>query len=99
MPEGVTITLTLTLKPETADAYCAEIPEMLHGTRAFPGFRDIRVVRNRDNPNQIILIQQWDSSAAYDAYIAWRTETGVIERTASFIAEPPQLVYWDKEIA
>jgi hypothetical protein len=46
----------------------------------------------------VILIEQWASRADYEAYIAFRTERGDMERMAQMVAEPPRLDYWDVSI-
>jgi len=75
MSDGVTIIMTMDVKPEYVDGLAATIPEMIKDTAKRPGFRNIRVVRDG---NKISLIEEWDSEADYDAYIAWRTERGEI---------------------
>lgn len=99
MADGVTVTMVLSLKAEAFAGFCAELPEMLKETRAFAGFRDIRVLLHRDRPGEIILIEEWDTTEAYEAYVAYRTETGVMDRMAAMISAPPRLDYWQQRIA
>jgi len=73
MSDGITIIMTMDVKPEVIDGLVSGLPEMIKDTAQRPGFRNIRVVRNG---NKINLIEEWDSEADYDAYIAWRTERG-----------------------
>jgi len=99
MSDTVTVTLELALKPEAVQDFCTQIPEVLKETREFPGFVDIMVRRNADDPNRVILVEEWETRAAYEAYIAYRTETGFMDALAETITEPPRLNYWDDRIA
>lgn len=98
MPETITVTMVLVLRPEAVEPFRASFPVMVQDTRKFPGFREIRALHNADRPNEVILIEQWDSRADYEAYIVFRTEHGDMERMAQMVAEPPRLDYWDVTI-
>ena len=76
MGGGVSITFDFRLKAEAAEAFLAAGQAILQGTAGFPGFRSIRVVRHRDEPNRVLFVERWDSEDDYRKYIAWRTETG-----------------------
>ena len=82
MSDGVTIIMTMDVKPEVVDALATGFPEMIKDTAKRPGFRNIRIVRNG---NKLNLIEEWDSEADYDAYIAWRTERGEMEALGSMV--------------
>lgn len=78
MSNGVSITFDFQLKLEAVEAFVGGAQGMLQGTSDFPGFRSIRVVRHKDDPNRVLFIERWDSEEAYRKYIAWRTETGTM---------------------
>lgn len=99
MTDGIAVTVTLVLKPEAVESMYINMPILLEETRKFPGFRDIRVLRNADKPNCIILIEAWDSRSAYEAYVKFRTETGAMGKIAQMVTEPPQLDIWEDCIA
>lgn len=94
MSDGVTITLALTLKPEAVGPFCANLPAMFADTAKRKGFRDIKVVRNKENPNKVLFIENWDTEQDYNDYIAWRTERGDMEAMGGVIAAPPQMDVW-----
>lgn len=96
---AVTITLTLNIKEEAVDAFCAGFPEMLKDTSRFPGFQAIRVLRHNSDPSRVILIEDWDSEEAYNAYIAWRTERGDMAAMAGVLAGPPSAEIWSTRVA
>jgi quinol monooxygenase YgiN len=93
MTDGVTITLEMTLKPDAIDAFCAGMPEAIKATAARSGFRDIRIVRHATEP-RVLFIETWDSEADYDAYIAWRQSTGMMDAVAEIVVAPPRKDVW-----
>lgn len=79
MSDGISVTVEMVIKPELVEHFLAGMPEGLKQTGAFPGCRDIRVVRHKSDANKILLIEEWDSEEAHQAYIAWRTERGEMD--------------------
>ncbi|SFR96534.1 putative quinol monooxygenase [Sphingomonas jatrophae] len=96
MSQGVTITLVLPLKPEAVDGFCSGMAEAIKETAKRPGFGSIRVVREGA---KVALIETWESEAAYDAYIAWRTESGSMDTLAQALAGPPEKTVWPTLVA
>lgn len=76
MSDGVIITVEIVIKPELAEQVCASIPAMFDDTVTFKGFRSIRVMRNKDEPNRVLILEHWDKEEHYHAYQAWRGERG-----------------------
>lgn len=76
MPDEVTVTLDLTMKPEAAQKFSQAGSGGLSATKAFPGFREVRILNHQDDPCRFLFVQRWESLDAYHAYIAWRTERG-----------------------
>ena len=76
MSDGVIITVEIVIKPELAEQVCESIPAMFDDTVTFPGFRSIRVVRNKEEPNRLLIVEHWDKEEQYHAYQAWRGERG-----------------------
>jgi quinol monooxygenase YgiN len=66
-----------------------ELVEMLSGalvdTRAFEGCELVEVYTDNDNPDLVILWEKWGSRENYDAYLAWRIETGLMDALAAFM--------------
>jgi quinol monooxygenase YgiN len=99
MANPVTITLVLNLKPEAVAPFCSSLPEMLKDTKKFAGFRSIRIMQHKSDPNQVIFIEEWNSEEDYMKYIAWRTETGAMDGMAAAITAPPKMEVWPTLIA
>ena len=96
--DGVTATVVLEFKSGAADEHLKKMPAMLIETRNFQGFRDIRVLRHEDNPDRLILIEDWDSITDYRAYVAWRTEQGTMDNVGQMLAVPPRIDVWSQRI-
>ncbi len=99
MTESVTVTVVLELKPEAVEPFCQAMPKTLEATGVFAGFRDIRLLRHKDNPNRVIMIEEWDSVEAYQAYVAWRQESGAMDGFADLLAAAPKLDFWTTRVA
>jgi len=95
----VTVTLELALKPEAVDGFCTQIREALIDTRKFAGFIDISILHHADDPTRIIFIEAWETRAAYEAYVAFRTKTGMMAAMAEILTQPPRMNIWDSQIA
>lgn len=97
MSDGVTITFEMTLKPGMGDVVAARLPAMLEETVLRPGYRDIRVVRHKDDSDRILLVETWDSEADHRAYLDWRASRG--ETMDAILASPPVMNVWPTTIA
>lgn len=73
---GVTVTMSVTLRPEQLEGFAERMQAVIDETATRPGFRSIRVVVRRDDPTRVLLIQEWDRGADYQAYRSWRAERG-----------------------
>ena len=54
-------------------------------TRAFEGSESIETYIDQDNPDHVILWEKWATRENYEAYLAWRMETGMLELIAPFM--------------
>jgi quinol monooxygenase YgiN len=94
MSEGVAVTVTWTIKPELADTFVAALRGMFPTTRLREGFRNIRLLRSDADPNQFLLIEEWDEARHFEDYARLRTETGDTAALLAMIDGPPQVGVW-----
>jgi quinol monooxygenase YgiN len=94
MADGVKVTYVMNLKPEVAQPFCDSMPQMLPDTRAFKGCRSVNCYRNNDDPNKIILIEEWDSKADYEKYLAWRASQNPDRNVADMMTSASAPEYW-----
>ncbi|GGZ16495.1 putative quinol monooxygenase [Novosphingobium colocasiae] len=98
MAGGVIATVVLEFKLGEADLHLANMPAMLEETRAFAGFRDIRVFRDETNRDRLMLLEEWESVGHYRAYVAWRTETGAMDSVGAMLAAAPIIDIWPERM-
>ncbi len=68
---------------------------VLPDTRGFKGCVTRHVVQNQDDPAQILFVEQWDTRADYEAYLAWRGKRGDMEIVGAMMAGPPTTRFFD----
>lgn len=51
----------------------------LGDTRAFDGCESIEVYTDQEEPDRIVLWEKWETRGKYEAYLAWRMETGLAD--------------------
>ena len=57
----------------------ATLTAALVDTRAFEGNESIEVYTDQDDPDLVVLWEKWATRANYEAYLAWRMETGLMD--------------------
>ncbi len=90
-----TVLLEIQLKPDVIDTAKGAFKELLPDTRAYDGCKNIDVVENQENPGNLVLVESWESRAKYEKYLAWRVETGALEKMAAMCAGEPSIRYFD----
>ena len=94
MSKGVTVTVAWAIKPELADTFAESLRGMFPQTRLHKGFRNIRLLRSDLDPNQFMLIEEWDEAQNFHDYAEFRTGTGDTAALLAMTAGPPQMGVW-----
>ena len=84
----------------TARAGCvAQLRKLFHDTlgdtRKFPGCIEVQSYKVNGQPDAVVMIETWASTGDYDKYLAWRGETGDMERLSGLVAAPPTIRFLD----
>jgi quinol monooxygenase YgiN len=69
---AITSVLDIRLRPDAPADAEARISSILSQTRARPGFLSADVVRDLDDRRHLVVIEEWESLEADEAYRAWR---------------------------
>lgn len=85
-----------TVRPEAMNDMMALMREILPDTRAYDGCQEVKVHTNLDTPNDLALVEYWDSRAHYEKYLAWRAETGVLDKIGSMLSGAPSIRYFEQ---
>ena len=82
-------------KPGTGADLIAFFRSILPDTRAHEGCTGVETLQNSDDPDHVILVEDWDSREQYERYIAWRREKGTSDQLREALAEPPVIRHFD----
>jgi len=69
------VTLLFKCQPGMGATLLAAFTTALVDTRAFDGCISVETLVDADNPDQIMLFEEWDSRGQQEKYLAWRVET------------------------
>ena len=93
---AVTVIATTRIKPEAADAFAGGMEKALVETREYDGCISVHGYRDQDDPTNIIAIEQWETRAQYEAYVAWRRNSGLMDRLGAILLAPVSVQYFDQ---
>ena len=89
------VTLEFQAKPDKVEAVKEFLGKVLPDTRAYEGFERIDLHQDQDDPTSFMFYEQWSSRPEYEAYLAWRTETGALDEFVAMLAGPPSFRFFD----
>ncbi len=92
---SVVVLLEIQVKPEAVNEVKAFLKHVLPDTRAYAGCQGIDIYGNADDAGNLVFYERWDSRAHYQKYLAWRTETGVLDQLGAKLAAPPKIRYYE----
>jgi quinol monooxygenase YgiN len=52
-------------------------------------------IQNQEDPEVVLIVEQWDSRQHYERYLAWRAERGDMEIFGAMMAGPPNIRFFD----
>ena len=93
---ATTVMLEVRAKAGTGSDVNRAFQEILPDTRAYDGCHGVDVYRNDDDADVIVLVEQWESRAHYERYLAWRMETGLLAKLAEALDGDPSIRYFSK---
>ena len=74
--------------PDRLDEFKTYLREILPDSRACNGFERIELYEDMEEEGSIIFVEYFESRTQHEKYIAWRTETGVMEKLgAMFVGD------------
>ena len=92
---SVTVALEIKVKPGKADEAIEFLRKVLPDTRSYAGFEGLTVHRNQDDPNAFVIWEHWATRPNYEAYLAWREETGVLKGFLDMLDGDPTFKFFD----
>ena len=92
---SVLILLEFTAKPANAGDITSYMKDELHYTRGSDGCNSVTVHKNQDDPNNMVIVEDWDSRQQYDKYLAWRRDRGDLEKLMGWTVGEASIRYFD----
>ena len=93
---GVVVLLEMQIKPGCVNEVKAFMNDNLADTRAYEGCQGLDVYDNMDETGNLVVYERWDSRPHYEKYLAWRTETGTMDKMGAMLKEPPSIRYFER---
>ena len=93
---SILVLLEAQVKSEDVSDMKSYLAEILPDTRAYDGCERIGVYFDIEDTCNMVLVEHWDSRAHYEKYLAWRTETGVLDKIGAMLAGPPNIRYFER---
>jgi len=91
----VHVILELQSKPDKLEEVKRILKNILPITRIYAGCHSVLLTQNRDDINNIVIVEKWESREIYEAYLNWRVETGVFDSVAVLLDKPPSIRFYD----
>ena len=83
-----TLILTFPCKPGRGKDLLEAFKTALTDTRAYPGCLSVATYTSATNPDDIVLIEEWDTRDSQIKYMQWRSDTGMSEQLGPLLAGP-----------
>ena len=93
---SVMVLVEAPVKSEDVSNMKSYLAEILPDTLAYDGCRGMDVYFNTADVGNMVLVEHWDSRAHHEKYVAWRTETGVMDKLGGMFAGPPSIRYFER---
>jgi len=78
-----------------ADKFIEICRNALPETRQFDGCSQIDISTDQDDPNRIILTENWDSKEHHLKFLEYLTNDGTLEKLGALLSAPPKISYAD----
>jgi quinol monooxygenase YgiN len=93
---SVIVLLEAQVKPEAVDEIKASLKALLPDARAYDGCQGIDIYGNTEDRCNLVFYERWDSREHYEKYLAWRTETGVMDQLGAMLTAPPSIRFFER---
>ncbi|HVA69802.1 MAG TPA: antibiotic biosynthesis monooxygenase family protein [Acidimicrobiales bacterium] len=64
-------------------------------TRAYDGCHGVETFVDEDDPDAVLLVEEWETRGHHERYMTWRTENGMGELLQPILAKPLDVHYLD----
>ena len=92
---SVMVLLEVKAKPESVEALKQTLKAILPSTRSYDGCLEVTPYSDLDDGQTLVAVEHWESRGHYEAYFAWREETGAMAKLATMLEVPPILRFFE----
>ncbi len=92
---AVRVVLEVRAKPGTGNELVAFFRSILEETRGYEGCTSVDTLQNRDDADNVLLVEEWESHEQYDNYLAWQRDRGTSDRLKELLAGSPTIRHFD----
>ncbi len=78
------VTVLFRYQPGRGEELLEELRTSSEGTRAFQGCGSVDIYVDADDPDTVLLLQEWESRTQCERWIAWRIDTGLHDAVMEF---------------
>ncbi len=94
---SIILAITVPAVEGRRDDLVAAFNAVLADTRAFDGCISVDILLATESPNDLVLLEEWESSEHYDKYRQWRAESGTSVLNGSGLTSgTPSTVYYSR---
>jgi quinol monooxygenase YgiN len=93
---SVIVLVEMQVKPEAVNELKALLKQTLPDTRAYAGCQGIDIYGNVDDTGNLVFYERWETRDHYQRYVAWRMESGSLDKLTSKLTGPPKIRYYDR---
>jgi quinol monooxygenase YgiN len=87
---SVPLLVEFSVHPDRQPEFLDLLRDLLPETRAFHGCERIDIYVDGGSPGRVLLFEKWTDRGRQQAYLSWRTESGLGEQLKPFITAPPR---------
>jgi quinol monooxygenase YgiN len=83
---SVTVVVQFQAEPDKTADLLEFLRKNVPDHRSYDGCESLVVHQSQDDPTMVLIYEQWTAQPKHEAYLAWRTETGVLEQLGEMLA-------------
>ena len=92
---SIVVIVNFTAKDESLEELKSYFKKILPDTRSYEGCEGVHLYENSESPTKLTIQAKWSSKEAQQKYMAWRMETGELDKLSTMISGPLTMDYYN----
>jgi quinol monooxygenase YgiN len=93
---SVRVVIEYRTKPGRAEELTSRLGGVLPDVLKQEGCEGVWILRNQDDPTNVVTLSQWATRGHYERYLAWRTQRGDRRSFEEMLTGPMVIRYYDE---